>query len=93
MGMTNTAATRRLEVAAQYKRCATRELDEAFEAIIDAVADALEAMRDATISRLARKARVDYLDARDAVNWLVAHSYAHTSGNGCWTHYHPGRGW
>lgn len=61
------------------------------------IADALDlALADAgpeglTPSRAARKARTDTRTAERLLRWLVADLSAHTSGNGCWTHYHAGR--
>lgn len=60
--------------------------------LIEQVADALEALGEATPSRIARKARLPYTQAvRVALDYLIGEQSAHTSGNGCWTHYHHGR--
>jgi hypothetical protein len=66
--------------------------DEEYE-IVDRISLALEAAGPAglTPSRAARKARTDTLSAGRLLQWLVRGLYAHTSGNGCWTHYHAGR--
>lgn len=60
---------------------------------IDAVADALAVAprRGSTPSVVGRKARVSTTTAYRALEWLVDQQSAHTSGNGTWTRYHPGR--
>lgn len=58
---------------------------------LDRMTEALEAHRDLTPSALARKAKVDSGRVYTLLDYLVAHQYVHTSGNGAWKHYHPGR--
>lgn len=60
------------------------------------VADRIEAALERTPEGLtpsaaARAARTDYATALAALQYMVAHLYAHTSGNGAWTRYHAGR--
>jgi hypothetical protein len=62
------------------------------------LADQIEAVLEAgpaaglTPSAVAAKVTGTSTDeARDILRWLVEHGYAHTSGNGAWTHYHAGR--
>jgi hypothetical protein len=66
--------------------------DEQYE-LADRIEAALEAAGPdgLTPSRIARKAHADYHETCDVLFWMVAHQYAHTSGNGAWTHYHAGR--
>jgi response regulator of citrate/malate metabolism len=60
------------------------------------IADRIEAALDTagpeglTPSRAARKAKTDTVTARRVLEYLVDHAYAHTTGNGCWAHYHAG---
>jgi hypothetical protein len=58
---------------------------------LDRITATLEADLDLTPSRVARKAKVDRNHVYSLLGWMVAHQLAHTSGNGAWTHYHPGR--
>jgi hypothetical protein len=44
-----------------------------------------------TPSVIARKAKAEYRQVREVLDWLVEYRYVHTSGNGAWTHYHAGR--
>lgn len=61
--------------------------------IADRIEDALKAAdgNGLTPSTAARKAKTDLHTARRVLDYLVDHAYAHTSGNGAWTHYHAGR--
>lgn len=59
--------------------------------LADAITEALEKARDLTPSAAARKVGCSRSAAWIVLGWLVDHQYAHTSGNGAWTHYHPGR--
>jgi hypothetical protein len=59
--------------------------------LVDAVDEALRATRDLTPSEAARRAKCSRLAARAALYYLIEHGFAHTSGNGAWTHYHPFR--
>jgi hypothetical protein len=69
----------------------TVELPEELDPVADAIEAALKTKGDLTASAAARAARTDTLTARRVLFYLVSHAYAHTSGNGAWTHYHPGR--
>lgn len=66
--------------------------DDEYE-IADRLTLALEAAgsEGLTPSRAARKAGTDTLTAGRLLQWLVRGLDAHTSGRGCWTHYHAGR--
>lgn len=59
--------------------------------LADAVEEALRELGDATPSRIARKVRADTAQVQQVLTFLVSNQYAHASGNGAWTHYHPGR--
>lgn len=89
----NATAEHRLEIAASTS--APAELTDAEWILADRIGDALEAAGadGLTPSKAARKAGTDTLTAGRVLRYLVRHSEAHTSGNGCWTHYHAGRGW
>jgi hypothetical protein len=67
--------------------------DEQYQ-LADRLELALEAAPPAglTPSAAARKVGTDTVSARHVLDYLVRHRYAHTSGNGAWTHYHHGRG-
>jgi hypothetical protein len=57
----------------------------------DVIDAKLQAKGDLTPSKAARYAKVTSHEAWEILRYLVAHGYAHTSGNGAWTHFHPGR--
>lgn len=62
-----------------------------------ATVDRVEAVLDAagpdglTPSATARRAGISATDAGRLLRWMCAGRFAHTSGNGAWTRYHPGR--
>lgn len=58
---------------------------------LEAAVDAGDA-RGVTPSMAARKAHTDTVSARRLLEWMAAHRYVHTTGNGAWTRYYPGRG-
>lgn len=66
--------------------------DDCLYDVADRLVLALEAAAPAglTPSQAARQARCTYREAADTLAWMVDEQYAHTSGNGAWTHYHAG---
>lgn len=69
----------------------TAELPDHLYDAADVIEAKLQAKGDLTPSQAARAAKLDASDAGKILRYLVAHGYAHTSGSGAWTHYHPGR--
>lgn len=67
--------------------------DDAVMDLADRIEPALEnADRDGlTPSAAARRVGVPTGEARAALAWMVAHRFAHTTGNGAWARYHAGR--
>lgn len=57
------------------------------DAVLDAVADALDFYAVQSPSAVARRAKVSTSEARLALKWLVAHQFAAAVGNGAWTKY------
>jgi hypothetical protein len=62
-------------------------------AVADRLRDALEAAGPAglTPSQAGRKTGTTTTVAYEVLRWMVDNHYAHTTGNGAWTHYHAGR--
>ena len=86
--------TRSQELAERYREYVDADAlgftDEDWDAA-DKIDLALEATGDLTPSAAARKAGISNHRALTILRYLVANQWAYTTGNGCWTHFHPGR--